>query len=76
MIASYKKLWHILLDKDMKKKDLEELAGVSHYMMKKMSRGESVNGEVLGVISNALGCTIDDIVEFIPEDSVQDNKGN
>lgn len=76
MLASYKKLWHILLDKDMKKKDLEELAGVSHYMMKKMSRGESVNAEVLGVISNAFGCTIDDIVEFIPEDSAQDNKGN
>lgn len=37
------------------------------HMMKKMNRGDSVNVEILGEISNALGCTIDNIIEFIPE---------
>lgn len=40
MAVSDKKLWHILLDRDMKKKELEALAGLSHYAMSKMSRAE------------------------------------
>ena len=48
MAVSYKKLWHILLDRDMKKKDLEEKAGLSHYILSKMSRDENVTTEVLG----------------------------
>ena len=68
MAVSYKKLWHILLDRDMKKKDLEEKAGLSHYTMSKMSRDENVTTEVLGKICNALGCKIEDFMEFIPDD--------
>jgi DNA-binding Xre family transcriptional regulator len=64
MAVSYKKLWHILLDKDLKKKDLIELAGITEYNVKKLSRNENVSAEVLGKISKALGCTIDDLVEF------------
>lgn len=68
MAVSYKKLWHILLDRDMKKKDLENLAGLSHYTMSKMSRDENVNIEVLGRICNVLDCKVEDIMDFIPEE--------
>lgn len=68
MAVSYKKLWHILLDRDMKKKDLENLAGLSHYTMSKMSRDENVNTEGLGRICKALDCKVEDIMDFIPEE--------
>lgn len=48
----------------MKKKDLEQQARVSHYMMKKLARNEVVPADVLGKISKALDCTIDDIIDF------------
>lgn len=66
MAVSYKKLWHILLDKDLKKKDLIKLAGINEYTIKKITRNENVTTEVLGKISIALGCAIDDIVDFLP----------
>ena len=47
MAISYKKLWHILLDRDMKKKDLERLAGINEYTTKKLTRNENVSAEVL-----------------------------
>ena len=64
MSVSYDKLWHILLDKKMKKRDLQRLAGISEYMTKKLTRNESVPVEILGKISVALDCPIDEIVEF------------
>lgn len=67
MAISYKKLWHILIDRDMKKKDLERLAGINEYTTKKLTRNENVSAEVLGKISVALGRPIDDFVEFIPD---------
>jgi len=67
MEVSYKKLWHILVDREMKKKDLEAAAGISHYMMSKMSRDENVTTEVLGKICTALDCRVEDIMDFIPE---------
>ena len=42
MAVSYKKLWKLLIDKDLKKKDLETLAGVSHYTINKLNKGENV----------------------------------
>ena len=68
MAISYKKLWHILLDRDMKKKDLERLAGINEYTTKRLTRNENVSAEVLGKISIALGCPIDDFVEFTPDE--------
>ena len=53
MAISYKKLWHILIDRDMKKKDLERLAGINEYTTKKLTRNENVSVEVLGKISVA-----------------------
>lgn len=65
MAISYKRLWKLLIDKDMKKRDLEELAGISHYTINKLNRGENVTTEVLGKICIALGCTMDDIMEVV-----------
>ena len=60
MAVSYKKLWHILLDRDMKKRDLQEAAGLTKYAINKLSRDENVSTEVLGKICSALNCTTDD----------------
>ena len=68
MAVSYKKLWHILVDRNMKKKDLEEMAHISHYTMNKMSRGDNVTVEMLGRICGALNCGVDEIMEFIPDE--------
>ena len=66
MAVSYKKLWHILLDRDMKKKDLAELAGLTSYTIKKLGRDEAVSTEVVGKICRALDCGLDDVLEYIP----------
>ncbi|NCC02266.1 MAG: XRE family transcriptional regulator [Clostridia bacterium] len=68
MAVSYKKLWHILLDRDMKKKDLQEAAELTTYAMSKLSRDENVTTEILGKICKALDCTTDDIIEFLPDE--------
>ena len=71
MAVSYKKLWHLLLDKDMKKKDLQETANLTGYVMHKLSKDENVTTETLGKICQALDCSSDDIMEFFPDDSRQ-----
>ena len=68
MAISYKRLWKLLIDKDMKKSDLENLSGISHYTINKLNRGENVTTEVLGKICIALNCTMDDIMEIIPDE--------
>ena len=67
MAVSYKKLWKLLIDHDMKKKDLAKAADISNYTITKMSKGENVTVETLGKICAALDCTMDDIVEIIKE---------
>ena len=67
MAVSYKKLWKLLIDHDMKKKDLAKAADISNYTITKMSKGENVNVETLGKICAALNCTMDDIVEIIKD---------
>lgn len=68
MKVSYKKLWKLLIDKDMMKKDLAEKAGVSSATIAKMGNGENVNTEVLVKICTALECDISEIMEMVPED--------
>ena len=68
MSTSYKKLWKLLIDKDMKKKELAAAAGISNYTISKMGKGENVTTDVLGKICGALDCTLDDIMEFIPDE--------
>jgi DNA-binding Xre family transcriptional regulator len=67
MAVSYKKLWKLLIDLDMKKKDLAKAADISNYTITKMSKGENVTVEILGKICGALNCGVDDIMEFVPE---------
>ena len=64
--VSYKKLWKILIDKDMKKKDLQSSAGISLASVTKLSKGERVSMEVLMKVCKTLNCDIGDIVELIP----------
>lgn len=68
MGVSYKKLWKILIDKDMKKKDLQSEAGISWTSVTKLSKGETVSMEVLMKICKALECNIGDIMDLIHED--------
>ena len=67
MAASYKKLWKLLIDRDLKKKDLQELAGISNQTVSKLNRGDNVTTDVLGKICKALNCNVDDIMEFVDE---------
>ncbi len=66
MSVSYKKLWKLLIDKDMKKKDLQALAGISWASVTKMSKGETVSMEVLLKVCKALNCNIGDIMDVVP----------
>lgn len=68
MEVSYKKLWKLLIDKDMKKKDLLATAGISWASVTKLSKGETVSMEVLMKICKALNCNIGDIMDLIPEE--------
>ena len=67
MTLSYKKLWKLLIDKDMKKKDLQTLSGISSATITKLGRNENVNTEILQKICVALQCDISDIMELIPD---------
>lgn len=64
MTMSYKKLWKLLIDKDMKKKELEKAAGISNYVISKMNKGENITVDIVGRICSALDCTHNDIIEF------------
>ena len=68
MAASYKKLWKLLIDRDMKKKDLRMLTGLSSSTIAKITKNEPVSTEVLVKICSVLQCDIGDIMEMIPED--------
>lgn len=68
MSVSYKKLWKMLIDRDMKKKDLQAVANISNYTISKLNRGDNVTTDVLGRICKALNCTFDDICELKNKD--------
>jgi len=68
MSASYKKLWKLLIDHDMKKRDLCKIARVSPTSIAKLGKGENVNTDILIRICKALDCDISDIMEVIPND--------
>lgn len=74
MEVSYKKLWKLLIDKDMKKKDLLATAGISWASVTKLSKGETVSMEVLMKICKALECNIGDIMDLIPEEETSNEQ--
>jgi len=63
MAISYKKLWKLLIGKDMKKKDLQRLAGISAASVSKLGKNENVNTEILEKICTAPRCDVCDIME-------------
>ena len=67
MSITYNKLWKLLIDKDLMKKDLQQKAGISWATMTKMSKGEVVSTEVLMKVCKVLNCNVGDIVDFIDE---------
>lgn len=66
-MISYKKLWKLLIDKEIKKSELVNMAGLSSYVIKKLNHNENVNAETLAKICKALACTFDDIMEITEE---------
>ena len=64
MHANYKKLWKLLIDKDMKKTDLLSVANISANILAKMNKGENVSMDSLQKICKALECDVGDIVTF------------
>jgi Predicted transcriptional regulator len=67
MAVSYKKLWHILVDRKMKKKDLEEAAHITRYQMYKLANDKDITTDVIGAICIALDVKPNDIMEFVSD---------
>lgn len=67
MAVSYKKLWHLLIDRNMKKKDLQEVAQLTSHAMRKLAKDEAVTTDTLAKICRNLGCSVDEIMEVLPE---------
>ncbi|GHU63510.1 hypothetical protein AGMMS49983_07120 [Clostridia bacterium] len=70
MSVSYKKLWKLLIDKDMKKKDLMAAADISWQTVAKLNKGENVGVAILEKICGVLGCDIGDIAEMVPDEKL------
>jgi DNA-binding Xre family transcriptional regulator len=69
MAVSYNKLWKLMIDRKMKKKDLIAISGISKPTMAKLGRDEHVNTESLAKICKALQVDIGDIMEMIPDNN-------
>jgi DNA-binding Xre family transcriptional regulator len=67
MATSYKKLWKLLIDRDMKKKDLRILTGLSSSTIAKMTKNEAVSTDVLVKVCSVLNCDIGDIIEIVSD---------
>ena len=64
MAVTYKKLRHILVDRGMMKKELQEAAGLTNHEMMKLRTDKDITTETIGKICKALNCKIDDIMEL------------
>jgi putative transcriptional regulator len=76
MAVSYKKLWKLLIDKEMNKQDLREKTKISKATITKMGKNENVNLDVLSKICSSLHCDIGDIVEIVPEAIIEEEIDN
>jgi DNA (cytosine-5)-methyltransferase 1 len=68
MSISYNKMWKLLIDKNMKRKDLKEKAEVSQNVMARLSKNQAVTMETMEKICSVLQCDIGDVMEFIPDE--------
>lgn len=76
MKISYKKFWHLLIDKDMNKADLRRATGISSATIAKLTNGEDVTTSILKRICIELKCDIGNIIEFIPEEDKSNLKAH
>ena len=67
MRISYNKLWKLLIDKNMKKSDLKEQAGISSASLAKLSKGENITTDILLRICKTLNCRLEDIMETVED---------
>ena len=67
MRISYNKLWKMLIDKNMKKSDLKDQAGISSSSIAKLGKGENITTDVLLRICETLHCHVEDIIETVDE---------
>ena len=65
MAVSYNGLWKLLIDRDLKKKDLMQMAGISNYTLARLNKGDNISTETVAKICKALNCGFDDIMEII-----------
>ena len=65
MEVSYRRLWHLLIDRRMKKKELQEAAGLTAHAMRRLSRDEAVTTDTLAKICRCLDCKVDDVMEIL-----------
>ncbi len=71
MKMSYKKLWKLLIDRNMKKTELRQAAGISSSSLAKLGKNENLTTSVLLKICTALNCDIGDIMEIVPDESAE-----
>ena len=67
MAVNYNPLWHLLIEKGMKKKDLRELTGISTNTLAKLGKNQDVSTSIIAKICTALDCKVEDVMEFVPE---------
>ena len=76
MIISYNKLWHLMLDKKINKRELREMTGISTASIAKLGKGENITTDILIKICKALDCDITDIMELSQEDETSTEEGD
>ena len=76
MLISYNKLWKMLIDKKMNRKDLRQKAGISTASIAKLGKGENITTDVLLKICEALDCDITDIMEIDKSEHLESNGGD
>ena len=76
MAMCYKKLWKLLIDRDMTRADLREKTGLAPATLAKMTKGEAIGANVLERICETMQCDVGDIMSYVPDVSVQANANN
>ncbi len=69
MAVSYKKLWKLLIDKNMKRTDLRAVTGISTTTLAKLGKDENVSTDILAKICKALECDVGDIMEMVNDEN-------
>lgn len=66
-MLSYKPLWHTLINKNIKKLELCQIAGISTATLAKLGKNENINTDIINRICGALDCRVDEVVEYVSE---------